>query len=93
MHAANYRIENLHHSILWWVQPENLLLDSSGHVKITDLGFAKVIPNGKRTYTLCGTPDYLAPEIILNKVISALLDHDTVIGEERGAFVRERDSA
>jgi len=50
------------------MQPENLLLDSTGHIKITDLGFAKVIPNGKRTYTLCGTPDYLAPEIILNKV-------------------------
>ncbi len=50
------------------LQPENLLLDSIGHVKITDLGFAKHLPDGKRTYTLCGTPDYLAPEIILNKV-------------------------
>lgn len=34
---------------------------------MTDFGFAKVVSN-KRTYTLCGTPDYLAPEIILNKV-------------------------
>lgn len=34
---------------------------------MTDFGFAKVVAN-KRTYTLCGTPDYLAPEIILNKV-------------------------
>ena len=34
---------------------------------MTDFGFAKVI-GSKRTYTLCGTPDYLAPEIILNKV-------------------------
>ena len=50
------------------MQPENLLLESSGHIKITDLGFAKYLPSGKRTYTLCGTPDYLAPEIILNKV-------------------------
>jgi serine/threonine protein kinase len=49
-------------------QPENLLLDASGHMKVTDLGFAKVVGAGKRTYTLCGTPDYLAPEIILNKV-------------------------
>lgn len=49
------------------MQPENLLLDAQGHLKITDLGFAKVLPNGKRTYTLCGTPDYLAPELILNK--------------------------
>lgn len=50
-----------------FVQPENLLLDPEGHIKITDFGFAKVIGT-KRTYTLCGTPDYLAPEIILNKV-------------------------
>ena len=34
---------------------------------MTDFGFAKVI-GSKRTYTLCGTPDYLAPEVILNKV-------------------------
>ena len=49
------------------MQPENLLLDGKGYIKMTDFGFAKVVSN-KRTYTLCGTPDYLAPEIILNKV-------------------------
>ncbi|EIE26793.1 kinase-like protein, partial [Coccomyxa subellipsoidea C-169] len=49
------------------LKPENLLLDSKGHIKVTDLGFAKIVGSGKRTYTLCGTPDYLAPEIILNK--------------------------
>lgn len=43
-----------------------MLLDASGHLKLTDFGFAKVI-GPRRTYTLCGTPDYLAPEIILNK--------------------------
>ena len=54
------------------MQPENLLLDTKGHMKITDLGFAKVVTGDKRTYTLCGTPDYLAPEIILNKVCQRL---------------------
>jgi serine/threonine protein kinase len=37
-------------------------------VKLTDFGFAKLVEKGKRTFTLCGTPDYIAPEIILNKV-------------------------
>jgi protein kinase A len=41
---------------------ENVLLDSCGHVKLIDFGFAKVVRT--RTYTMCGTPDYLAPEII-----------------------------
>ena len=50
------------------MQPENLLLDAKGFIKMTDFGFAKVITNS-RTYTLCGTPDYLAPEVILNKVM------------------------
>jgi protein kinase A len=44
------------------LKPENILLNADGHVKIADFGFAKYCPN--MTWTLCGTPDYLAPEII-----------------------------
>jgi protein kinase A len=48
------------------LKPENLLIGRDGHIKITDFGFSKHIPND-RTYTLCGTPEYLAPEIIRTK--------------------------
>lgn len=47
------------------LKPENLIIDHEGLLKLTDFGFAKKIQG--RTYTFCGTTEYLAPEIVLNK--------------------------
>jgi serine/threonine protein kinase len=47
------------------LKPENILINQDGYLKLTDFGFAKVIEH--RTYTLCGTPEYIAPEVLLNK--------------------------
>ncbi|KAF8589529.1 protein kinase A catalytic subunit [Ramaria rubella] len=44
------------------LKPENILLGADGHIKLTDFGFAKVVKD--ITWTLCGTPDYLAPEVV-----------------------------
>jgi serine/threonine protein kinase len=45
------------------LKPENLLIDKEGYLKMADFGFAKAVRG--HTYTLCGTPDYLAPELVL----------------------------
>ena len=51
------------------LKPENLLIDVKGYCKVIDFGFAKKIPGpkGDLSYTICGTPEYLAPEILNSK--------------------------
>lgn len=54
------------------LKPENILLGADGHVKVTDFGFAKHVPD--ITWTLCGTPDYLAPEVVQSKGYNKSVD-------------------
>lgn len=60
-------LSHLHHRNICYrdLKPENILIDSKGYGVLVDLGFAKVVMD--KTFTLCGTPEYLAPEIILSK--------------------------
>lgn len=65
MHAKNVLFRDL--------KPENVLINDKGYPVIIDLGFAKVVKD--KTYTFCGTPLYLAPEVILNRGHDHGADH------------------
>jgi serine/threonine protein kinase len=50
------------------IKPENILLDTDGHIKLTDFGLSRICSgNNEKVFTICGTPYYIAPEIIEKK--------------------------
>jgi protein kinase A len=68
--------EYLHnkHLIFRDLKPENVLIASNGYIKLADFGFIKKVNPAERTYTFCGTPEYIAPEIVQNKGYSQPVD-------------------
>ena len=58
------------------VKPENIILDHEGHVKLTDFGLAK--RGNERSYSFCGSLDYMAPEVITDYGYGYEIDYYSV---------------
>ena len=56
------------------LKPENLLLDSQGHIRITDFGLSKEQVEEDTVQSLCGTPEYIAPEILRKQPYGKVVD-------------------
>ena len=69
-------MEYLHsHGVIYRdLKPENLMVDTNGYLKLADFGFAKRVGT-TRTFTICGTPDYQAPEIIMRRGATKAVDY------------------
>jgi len=69
-------LEHMHNNNIIYrdLKPENIVMATNGYLKLVDLGFAKKMESGQ-TYTVCGTPDYIAPEVVASKGHNKAVDY------------------
>lgn len=66
---------NKHQIVYRDIKPENVMVDEKGYIRLIDMGTAKYLTHrGSRTYTIIGTPHYMAPEILQGKGYSFPVD-------------------
>ncbi|XP_050789492.1 rhodopsin kinase GRK1 [Gopherus flavomarginatus] len=74
-------LEHLHQNRIIYrdLKPENVLLDDAGHVRLSDLGLAVELPEGKdKTKGYAGTPGFMAPELLMNEEYDWSVDYFTL---------------
>ena len=71
-------LEYLHNNEIIYrdLKPENILLDSDGHLRLVDFGLSKFVGGSANdlTRSFCGTPSYLAPEVIMKVGYNKMVD-------------------
>lgn len=72
-----YGIQYLHSKSIIYrdLKPENILIDSDGNCKIVDFGLSKKIDARSKTFSYCGSAEYMAPEMILRTGHSFGIDY------------------
>ena len=60
-------LNQVHVDLISDLKPENVLISAEGHIKLTDFGLAKEYVEGQDLLTVCGTKEYMAPEMLLGK--------------------------
>ncbi|EGR33007.1 protein kinase domain protein, partial [Ichthyophthirius multifiliis] len=71
-------IEALHQNLIIHrdLKPSNILIDQYGNIKLADFGLSKLgIKNNQKTHSLCGTPEYIAPEVLLDDGHDQMVDY------------------
>jgi serum/glucocorticoid-regulated kinase 2 len=69
-------LEHLHSKNIVYrdIKPENILLDIDGHIRIADFGLSKIIKPRERSFSFCGSPEYMSPEMLACKGHDMRLD-------------------
>ena len=60
------------------LKPENILIDVDGHIKIADFGLSTYIKKLEKSYSFCGSPEYMCPEMLRNEGHNIMVDYYTL---------------
>lgn len=60
------------------MKPENVLIDTDGHIKVADFGLSKIFKRDERSFSFCGSPEYMCPEILKREGHNHMVDYYTL---------------